>query len=149
MTEPLSRTSVLADRHKALGSGLEDWNGMGTAWTYASDPDDEHDAVRERVGMFDMSPLKKIFVRGPDAAAVLEVHSRPTPRSHQCLCMIRRNRTRTNEPWFRQTTQRVLGTCKFRTGLIRMPPAAGIYKCSEGQRHSRNASVRRHCSGNC
>lgn len=72
MTEPLSRTSVLADRHKALGSGLEDWNGMGTAWTYASDPDDEHDAVRERVGMFDMSPLKKVFVRGVDAAAVLD-----------------------------------------------------------------------------
>ncbi len=72
MAEPLSRTSVLADRHKALGSGLEDWNGMGTAWTYATDPDDEHDAVRERVGMFDMSPLKKIFVRGPDAAAVLD-----------------------------------------------------------------------------
>jgi aminomethyltransferase len=72
MTKPLSRTSVLADRHKALGSGLEDWNGMGTAWTYATDPDDEHDAVRERVGMFDMSPLKKIFVRGPDAAAALD-----------------------------------------------------------------------------
>lgn len=72
MTKPLSRTSVLADRHKALGSGLEDWNGMGTAWTYATDPDDEHDAVRTRVGMFDMSPLKKVFVRGADAAAVLD-----------------------------------------------------------------------------
>jgi hypothetical protein len=30
MTEPPSRTSPLTDRHKALGSGLEDWNGMGT-----------------------------------------------------------------------------------------------------------------------
>lgn len=27
------RLSVLADRHRALGSKLEDWNGMGTAWT--------------------------------------------------------------------------------------------------------------------
>lgn len=27
--------SALADRHRALGSGLEDWNGMGTVWTYA------------------------------------------------------------------------------------------------------------------
>ncbi len=44
---------------------------MGTAWSYATDPDDEHEAVRQRVGMFDMSPLKKVFVRGPDAAAVL------------------------------------------------------------------------------
>lgn len=72
MTEELSRTSALADRHRALGSGLEDWNGMGTAWTYDSDPNAEHDAVRESVGMFDMSPLKKVFVRGPDAAAVLD-----------------------------------------------------------------------------
>lgn len=72
MTEELSRTSALASRHTALGSGLEDWNGMGTAWTYDSDPNDEHDAVRENVGMFDMSPLKKVFVRGPDAAATLD-----------------------------------------------------------------------------
>lgn len=31
MTEKLSRTSALASRHTELGSGLEDWNGMGTA----------------------------------------------------------------------------------------------------------------------
>jgi aminomethyltransferase len=72
MTEELSRTSALASRHTALGSGLEDWNGMGTAWTYNTDPNDEHNAVRERAGMFDMSPLKKVFVRGPDAQAVLD-----------------------------------------------------------------------------
>ncbi|MBT3557479.1 MAG: aminomethyl transferase family protein [Rhodospirillales bacterium] len=72
MTEELSRTSALAERHRALGSGLEDWNGMGTAWTYDSNPNDEHDAVREAVGMFDMSPLKKVFLRGSDAAAVLD-----------------------------------------------------------------------------
>ncbi len=71
MTEPLSRTSALASRHKALGSGLEDWNGMGTAWTYSTDPCDEHDAVRETAGLFDMSPLKKVHVRGPDALAVV------------------------------------------------------------------------------
>jgi aminomethyltransferase len=29
------RRSALAERHIALGSSLEDWNGMGTAWTYA------------------------------------------------------------------------------------------------------------------
>ncbi|WP_299075884.1 aminomethyltransferase family protein [uncultured Ruegeria sp.] len=72
MTEELSRTSALASRHTALGSGLEDWNGMGTAWTYNSDPNDEHDAVREAAGMFDMSPLKKVFVRGPDVVATLD-----------------------------------------------------------------------------
>ncbi|MEM7258635.1 MAG: aminomethyltransferase family protein [Pseudomonadota bacterium] len=71
MTEELSRTSALASRHTALGSGLEDWNGMGTAWTYHTDPNDEHDAIRESCGMFDMSPLKKVYVRGSDAPAVL------------------------------------------------------------------------------
>ncbi len=71
MTEELSRTSALASRHTQLGSGLEDWNGMGTAWSYHSNPNDEHDAVRESVGMFDMSPLKKVFIRGADAADVL------------------------------------------------------------------------------
>ncbi len=71
MTEELSRTSALASRHTELGSGLEDWNGMGTAWSYSTDPNDEHDAVRERAGMFDMSPLKKIMISGPDAAGVV------------------------------------------------------------------------------
>ena len=70
MTE-LSRTSALASRHTALGSGLEDWNDMGTAWSYNTNPNDEHDAVREAAGMFDMSPLKKVYVRGPDAGKVV------------------------------------------------------------------------------
>ena len=43
----LSRTSALASLHTELGSGLEDWNGMGTAWSYHSDPNDEHDAARQ------------------------------------------------------------------------------------------------------
>ncbi|WP_306116925.1 MULTISPECIES: aminomethyltransferase family protein [unclassified Roseovarius] len=93
MTEELSRTSALASRHTALGSGLEDWNGMGTAWTYDTDPNEEHDAVRERAGMFDMSPLKKVFVRGPDAAATLD-HlttrdvSRIAPGKAAYLCVL-------------------------------------------------------------
>ena len=72
MTEALSRTSALATRHTALGSGLEDWNGMGTAWTYHTDPNDEHDAVRESAGMFDMSALKKVMINGVDAPKVLD-----------------------------------------------------------------------------
>ena len=68
----LSRTSALAARHRELGSSLEDWNDMGTAWTYHSDANDEHDAVREAAGLFDMSPLKKVFVRGADAGRVVD-----------------------------------------------------------------------------
>ncbi len=75
------RQSALASRHIALGSDLEDWNGMGTAWSYHSDPEREHDAIREAVGVFDMSPLKKVFVRGPDAGrAVDHVLSRDMTR---------------------------------------------------------------------
>ena len=33
----LSRTSALASRHRQLGSGFEDVNGMRTAWGYDSD----------------------------------------------------------------------------------------------------------------
>lgn len=68
----LSRRSALASRHTELGSDLEDWNGMGTAWSYSTNPNDEHDAVRETAGLFDMSPLKKVFVRGPDALKVVD-----------------------------------------------------------------------------
>ena len=64
--------SILASRHIELGSNLEDWNGMGTAWSYSSDACDEHDAVRERAGLFDVSGLKKEWVTGPDALAVVD-----------------------------------------------------------------------------
>ena len=47
------RTSVLADRHRALGSKLEDWNGMGTAWTYAKDVAQDHVAIRTKAGLMD------------------------------------------------------------------------------------------------
>lgn len=67
-----TRTSVLSDRHRALGSELGDWNGMGVAWDYATDPCDEHDAVRTAAGLFDVSGLKKVFVRGPDAPSVVD-----------------------------------------------------------------------------
>ena len=67
-----TRTSILSDRHRALGSELGDWNGMGVAWDYATDPCDEHDAVRTAAGLFDVSGLKKVFVRGPDALSVVD-----------------------------------------------------------------------------
>ncbi len=66
------RESALAAHHRALGSNLEDWNGMGAPWTYHSDPCDEHDAVRERAGLFDVSGLKKVHLRGRDALAVAD-----------------------------------------------------------------------------
>ncbi len=66
------RTSILADRHRALGSELEDWNGMGTAWTYSSDLADAHEAIRTRAGLMDVSGLKKVHYVGPHAEALLQ-----------------------------------------------------------------------------
>lgn len=65
------RTSVLADRHRALGSKLEDWNGMGTAWTYDKDVSVDHVAIRTKAGLMDVSGLKKLHLVGPHASAVL------------------------------------------------------------------------------
>lgn len=70
---PLSwRFSVLGDRHRALGSKLEDWSGMGTAWTYDKDIYEEHIAVRTKAGLMDVSGLKKVHLVGPHAIAVLD-----------------------------------------------------------------------------
>jgi aminomethyltransferase len=74
------RVSALTGHHKALGAlpnsgeatGLDDWNGMDVAWSYATDPCDEHDAVRERAGLFDVSGLRKTHVRGKDSLAVVD-----------------------------------------------------------------------------
>jgi aminomethyltransferase len=65
------RYSVLADRHRALGSKLEDWNGMGTAWTYAHDMALDHVAIRTKAGLMDVSGLKKMYLVGPHASAIL------------------------------------------------------------------------------
>ncbi len=67
------RTSALADRHRALGSNLEDWNGMGTAWSYSGDIADEFIAIRTRAGLMDVSGLKKVHVVGPHAAHILDL----------------------------------------------------------------------------
>ncbi|OIN12384.1 aminomethyltransferase family protein [Oceanisphaera psychrotolerans] len=66
------RFSALGDRHRALGSKLEDWNGMGTAWTYDGDVADSHEAIRTRAGLMDVSGLKKVHYVGLHAESLLE-----------------------------------------------------------------------------
>ena len=74
------RVSILTSRHIALGAkpgqgegvGYAEWNGMNVAWNYASNPEDEHDAVRQVAGLFDVSALRKIRVRGADALSVVD-----------------------------------------------------------------------------
>ena len=67
------RFSALGDRHRALGSDLEDWSGMGTAWSYTKgDPDAEYMAIRTKAGLMDVSGLKKLHITGPAASHVIE-----------------------------------------------------------------------------
>jgi aminomethyltransferase len=66
------RPAVLADRHRALGSKLEDWNGMPTAWSYDSDLASHHVAIRTKAGLMDVSGLKKVHLVGAHASAVLD-----------------------------------------------------------------------------
>ncbi len=66
------RFSALADRHRALGSNLEDWGGMGTAWTYDKDQGEEYAAIRTNAGFMDVSGLHKVHLVGPHAAHVID-----------------------------------------------------------------------------
>lgn len=66
------RFSTLADRHRAMGSNLEDWSGMGTAWTYDKDQEEEYLAIRTKAGIMDVSGLKKVHITGPHASHVID-----------------------------------------------------------------------------
>lgn len=67
-----SRVSVLESRHVELGAGLADWNDMAVAWSYKTSVDEEHAAVREAAGLFDLSGLRKVHIKGPDALAAID-----------------------------------------------------------------------------
>jgi aminomethyltransferase len=67
-TAPL-RTSPLHDRHVALGAKFAEFGGWSMPLEYAgSGVIKEHTAVREAVGIFDVSHLGKALVHGPGAA---------------------------------------------------------------------------------
>ncbi len=69
MTE--ARFSPLHDLHVAAGASFTDFAGWQMPVRYTSDLD-EHHAVRERAGIFDISHMAEIDVTGPDAAAYLD-----------------------------------------------------------------------------
>jgi len=63
-------TSPLHDRHVALGAKFGEFGGWSMPLEYAGGGVvKEHTAVREAVGIFDVSHLGKATVRGPGAAA--------------------------------------------------------------------------------
>ena len=67
---PALRRTPLFDRHVSLGAKLADFGGWEMPIEYPSSGVlREHETVRERVGVFDVSHLGKLEVRGPGAAA--------------------------------------------------------------------------------
>jgi aminomethyltransferase len=65
---PELKTSPLHDRHVALGAKLAEFGGWQMPLEYSTGVLKEHAAVREAVGVFDVSHLGKAVVRGPGAA---------------------------------------------------------------------------------
>ena len=65
-------TSPLHERHVALGAKLAEFGGWSMPLEYAgAGVIKEHTAVREAVGLFDVSHLGKALVRGPGAAELV------------------------------------------------------------------------------
>ena len=60
----------IADRHVALGASFAAFGGWDMPVSYAGTVA-EHTAVRETVGIFDVSHLGKALVSGPGAAALV------------------------------------------------------------------------------
>src|SRR5690349_3776052 len=62
------KQSPLHDRHEALGAKFAEFGGWSMPLEYAAGVVKEHTAVREAVGIFDVSHLGKAVVSGPGAA---------------------------------------------------------------------------------
>ncbi len=68
--EPAVHNTPLIDAHKALDARLIEFGGWLMPVQYTSIIE-EHRAVRERVGLFDLSHMGELYVEGPDAGAAL------------------------------------------------------------------------------
>ena len=62
---------ALHDTHVALGAKMVPFAGFAMPLRYSSDIE-EHMAVRERVGVFDVSHMGEFFVRGPQALDLIQ-----------------------------------------------------------------------------
>jgi len=67
MTTP-PKLGPLHDRHQALGAKFAEFGGWSMPLEYPSGTVKEHTAVRESVGVFDVSHLGKAMVTGPGAS---------------------------------------------------------------------------------
>ncbi|GAA4824212.1 glycine cleavage system aminomethyltransferase GcvT [Nocardioides caeni] len=71
MAEATPQHSPLHDRHEALGAKFSEFGGWLMPLEYPTGVVKEHAAVRDGVGIFDVSHLGKLVVRGPGAVDFL------------------------------------------------------------------------------
>ena len=71
MAEGGLRRTPLYDEHRALGARLVDFSGWEMPVQYQGIKA-EHQAVRERAGLFDVSHMGEAVFRGPDAEAAVQ-----------------------------------------------------------------------------
>jgi aminomethyltransferase len=65
------RRTPLQERHERLGASMTGFAGFWMPLRYSSETA-EHNAVRRAAGLFDLSHMGEIVVRGPEAAAALD-----------------------------------------------------------------------------
>jgi aminomethyltransferase len=68
---PEVKKTCLYDSHVRLNARMEEFAGYSMPIVYTSIPE-EHKAVREKVGMFDVSHMGEIWVKGKDALAFVD-----------------------------------------------------------------------------
>src|SRR5438034_7985546 len=67
----MARRTPLFDAHRALGARLVEFAGWDMPLSYAGAAE-EHRAVRDRCGLFDVSHMGEVELRGPNAGAVCQ-----------------------------------------------------------------------------
>jgi len=72
MTEPELKRTPLHDRHAAAGAKMVAYAGFHMPVTYPTGIGAEHRAVREAVGIFDVSHMGEFEVTGPDRNAFVQ-----------------------------------------------------------------------------
>src|SRR6478736_2374286 len=65
------RLTALDALHRSLGATMTDFAGWDMPLRYASERD-EHNAVRTKAGLFDLSHMGEITVTGPQAVDLLD-----------------------------------------------------------------------------
>ena len=82
--EKKTKRTCLYDKHVSLGAMMVEFGGFDMPLLYQNAGiAPEHTAVREHVGLFDVSHMGEVTVKGKDAVGLQDGRERLFPR-HQC-----------------------------------------------------------------